>query len=315
MNDTAQHKFEAAGLGKAPFRVVGFEVKKFQACQGAPIQAGASCDFCATSIMNVYWVKGSGLNDNRFKVGCDCVEKTGDRGLIRRAKNASSEHKAAASRAAKESRVKRLYTLLTMDAVVEALEGDPHPMSWRADEGDTRVDWATWMLRHSGMAGKTKLASYVEKVANGLGIKPRKVDEGDEDSALARLDPRDPAPKAETPVLLSDPEPGFETEPTFEPAESEWIGTVGNRVSFSATVEATIECEGFRPYQSTMLYKFVDDDGNQAAWFNSGRAPRRPDGELIEEGDRVMVIGRVKDHTFYRGARQTTLTRCKVELM
>lgn len=75
------HCFENAKLGKAPFRVVGFEVRKYQACPGAPVQPGASCDYCGTGIMNVFHIKGAGVEDTPFKVGCDCVAKTGDGGL------------------------------------------------------------------------------------------------------------------------------------------------------------------------------------------------------------------------------------------
>ncbi len=45
-----RHVFERAGLGLAPFRFVGMEEKTFQACPGAPIQAGSSCDYCGTGM-------------------------------------------------------------------------------------------------------------------------------------------------------------------------------------------------------------------------------------------------------------------------
>lgn len=76
----AIHVFEKAGLGKAPFHVSGFHVSKYQACPGAPIQCGTSCDYCGTGIMNVFEIKDS--NGKGFKVGCDCVAKTGDAGLM-----------------------------------------------------------------------------------------------------------------------------------------------------------------------------------------------------------------------------------------
>ncbi len=72
------HPFEAAGLGKAPFRVVGFEVRKFQACHDAPVQCGGSCMYCGTGIMNFFFIKGCAPDDETFHVGCDCVRKTGD---------------------------------------------------------------------------------------------------------------------------------------------------------------------------------------------------------------------------------------------
>jgi len=65
--------FERAGLGLAPFHFVGFSIKKFQACPGAPVQPGTCCDCCGTGIMLVCNIKSS---DGRlFKVCSDCVVK------------------------------------------------------------------------------------------------------------------------------------------------------------------------------------------------------------------------------------------------
>jgi hypothetical protein len=63
------HCFEIAGLGQAPFAFVGFSVRKYQACVGAPIQCGCSCDYCGTAIMNVYEIESA--DGKRFKVGSD----------------------------------------------------------------------------------------------------------------------------------------------------------------------------------------------------------------------------------------------------
>jgi hypothetical protein len=92
--DTKVHCFERAGLGKAPFRVIGFEVRKYQACPGAPVQPGASCDYCGTGIMNVFHIKGAGSEAAAFKVGCDCVAKTGDGGLRKAVNGLIREYRA-----------------------------------------------------------------------------------------------------------------------------------------------------------------------------------------------------------------------------
>lgn len=93
---TLIHKFEAAGLGVGPFKVVGFEIMKFQACQGAPVQPGTSCDYCGTGIMNVYFIQSA--DGRKFKVGSDCVAKTGDAGL----KKTVREYQKTAREQAKE---------------------------------------------------------------------------------------------------------------------------------------------------------------------------------------------------------------------
>jgi hypothetical protein len=71
--ETTMHPFEKAGLGKAPFRFAGMTKHSYQACPGAPVQPGGSCDYCGTGIMYEYWV--SGVDGSNFKVGCDCIIK------------------------------------------------------------------------------------------------------------------------------------------------------------------------------------------------------------------------------------------------
>lgn len=89
----AIHRFELAGLGKAPFRFAGFSVETYQACHGAPTQPGTSCDYCGTGIMNVCHVESA--DGKTFKVGIDCIQKVGDAGLIHPAKAAKKAHKRA----------------------------------------------------------------------------------------------------------------------------------------------------------------------------------------------------------------------------
>jgi hypothetical protein len=73
------HKFETAGLGKAPYKFCGVTTHKFQAAPGEPIKPGASCDFCGASIMFAAQLEGA--CGSRFKVGCDCVLSAGDKGM------------------------------------------------------------------------------------------------------------------------------------------------------------------------------------------------------------------------------------------
>lgn len=72
------HPFEAAGLGKAPFKCVGYEYRTFQACQGAPVQVGGSCRYCGQGICHTYLIKSS--DGKTFPVGSNCVEKTNSKG-------------------------------------------------------------------------------------------------------------------------------------------------------------------------------------------------------------------------------------------
>ncbi|CAB4176912.1 hypothetical protein UFOVP1672_62 [uncultured Caudovirales phage] len=79
------HVFERAKLGKAPFRVVGYVEKSYQASPDSPKQPGGTCDYCGTAIYLQCLVRSS--DGFEFKVGCDCVARTGDAGLIKSYKN------------------------------------------------------------------------------------------------------------------------------------------------------------------------------------------------------------------------------------
>lgn len=67
-DDRYIHVFEAAGLGKAPFRFV------------AVWKSYTTCDFCGTGILWNCWILSS--DGKSFKVGSECVKRSGDAGLI-----------------------------------------------------------------------------------------------------------------------------------------------------------------------------------------------------------------------------------------
>lgn len=152
------HKFEAAGLGKAPFKFVGAETKTYQACPGAPIQPGGSCDYCGTAItIHCHVVSADG---KRFKVGSDCIAKVGDAGL----KRAVDQVKKAAKKAREQARIAEGAGMLWDPELREKLEAQPHPNGFK---GKTLLDWANWMLDHAGTRGKLQVARTIEAFASG----------------------------------------------------------------------------------------------------------------------------------------------------
>jgi hypothetical protein len=87
------HVFEAAGLGKAPFRLVGlFSIPPKSLLEAnpdaynnqmrqAPRDVGVgTCHFCSTAIMANFIIQSH--DKKKSAVGCDCVQKTGDKGLV-----------------------------------------------------------------------------------------------------------------------------------------------------------------------------------------------------------------------------------------
>ena len=148
------HKFEIAGLGKAPFRFVSLEEKVFQATPFSKPKAGSSCDYCATAIRFVYWCESA--DGRRFKVGCDCVEKVagGERDpLLRAVKRAKTDH----AKAKVLARIDAAKARLTADP--DFLADQPHPKSPRG----TLRSYAEWLLKNAGAAGKARACKLIEQ--------------------------------------------------------------------------------------------------------------------------------------------------------
>lgn len=150
-----KHVFELAGLGAAPFRVVGFAELKFQAHPGAPVKAGGSCDYCNAAIMNAFRIKSA--DGRTFKVGSDCVFKTGDSGLRRQV----SELEAEARRAKQRVKTNAVRELVADPVVREKLAAKPHPFAALAQAGKTMLDWAEWMMENAGASGKLRVGKAI----------------------------------------------------------------------------------------------------------------------------------------------------------
>lgn len=159
--EVGQHVFERAGLGIAPFRFVGFSTMKYQACPDAPVQPGTSCDYCGTGIMYVCQIKSA--DGRTFKVGCDCVNKTGEAGLIKAYKQSAEyrKHQRDLRRAKAAVKFQELTELLNRPEVQAALSSSPHPNSYHADQDKTFLDYAQWMYRHAGDSGRADVLKYI----------------------------------------------------------------------------------------------------------------------------------------------------------
>jgi hypothetical protein len=157
--DTKTHVFERAGLGLAPYKFIGYSREIFQAVPGdpnCPIQPGSSCDYCGQGIMDVFRLRS---RDGRtFKVGCDCINKAGDKGLKREIAPAVREQQHKRD----DARIAAAKALLT-DDVKAALSAQPHPYKFMADRGATLLDMVTWNMDHAGRAGKIKASRIIER--------------------------------------------------------------------------------------------------------------------------------------------------------
>lgn len=156
--ETKEHKFEARGLGKAPFVCVGSEYKVVTIGVIPPVivKPGATCDYCGTAISNVFNIRSA--DNKRFHVGSECVNKTGDAGLIRKVNAEAKKIKDAKLNSAFEK-------LFANSSAIEQLALTPHPKGW---EGKTFLDYADWMYNNAGAAGRTKLLKEINSVLKAI---------------------------------------------------------------------------------------------------------------------------------------------------
>ena len=150
------HPFERAGLARAPYRFVRAYTSKFQACQGAPVQPGSSCDYCATGIMLVYVLRGS--DGREFKVGCDCVQKMCRKGerVLTDVEKAARKHATEMRHAREAAKDADGEAFVARPDVVAFMETAPHPYQYRAEQGETLAMYLAAMLRMSGVSGRLR---------------------------------------------------------------------------------------------------------------------------------------------------------------
>lgn len=115
--------------------------------------------------------------------------------------------------------------------------------------------------------------------------------------------------KAEQEAQMAEEQARAEIEAQLK-AKSQFVGQVGERISITATVEKIIHGEGnFGPWTLTGVR---DDSGNAYSYFNSISL-----NEIDENGfnkrvcvtDKITFKATVKDHSEYRGEKQTKLSR------
>ncbi|MEG0868437.1 MAG: hypothetical protein RSD49_16375 [Hafnia sp.] len=146
IEQAATHVFEASGLGKPPFRLVGYR------------DAGEDCvrcEHCSTRIKNIFLVASS--DDRIALVGSTCVRKTGDKGLINQLKRQLSQQrqeklKDQKEKAAKEAQAEneRLQKRYQADPrIADSVRNDPERLR-RAATFLAKVDagLAPWPERY-----------------------------------------------------------------------------------------------------------------------------------------------------------------------
>lgn len=153
------HEFEAAGLGRAPFRFVNIEEKWFAPYPGGPKKPGSSCDYCFHAIAECCWVEDA--DGKRFKVGNECIKKVGDRGLYDPMKRELARLRTQKRNERADERIALAKERLSDQTTRDSLTAQPSPNKWRAEQGETALDWADWMMKNAGTTGRLQVAKRI----------------------------------------------------------------------------------------------------------------------------------------------------------
>lgn len=154
------------------------------------------------------------------------------------------------------------------------------------------ISWA-FVIDAAGVVAQYKM-KFVGDMRKGTGIDPSKT---------VVLFERDPA------TVLPDfeaQERAAAAEKDAQNASKQYVGTVGERREFVATVKMVRQFEGrsFGYYDSGLrtMTMLEDEQGNSLVYWNS----------VGTKGEKVKFKATVKAHQEYKGVKQTVLSRAKV---
>lgn len=111
-----------------------------------------------------------------------------------------------------------------------------------------------------------------------------------------------------------------EAEIKAEKAKSDFVGNIGDRLELKLTLKFTATWEqpsyaGFGT-ETKHCHVFKDANDNTFTW-KTGNGIYIPNDngeyEVAERGDKVVLVGTVKEHSEYKDEKQTVLTRCKIK--
>lgn len=94
--------------------------------------------------------------------------------------------------------------------------------------------------------------------------------------------------------------------------KSRYVGEIGERITLEAVYEFTawFERKSFAGYGTETVYIINFRAGDdKLIWMTTKGAPQ------LNEGDKIRLVGTVKEHKEYKGEKQTSLTRCRIEYL
>ena len=150
------HKFQAAGLGLAPFKFTGMTINLFNNGDGTT-KPGGACDYCGACIVNEFHVRGA--DGREFKVGCDCINKVGDEGLIKAYKTSPQFRKIQAAKRATKAAAVTAELRALIDANSALLASKPHSAGYtdrQTGQPLTALDQYNWYFNNCGASGRAR---------------------------------------------------------------------------------------------------------------------------------------------------------------
>lgn len=98
-----------------------------------------------------------------------------------------------------------------------------------------------------------------------------------------------------------------------------YFGQVGEKVNIVVELVKSASYDyrfskGWWGTETNYIYTLKDTEGHLFVWKTTSGLGRVENGEYrrIEEGERFTLKGTIKEHSEYKGEKQTVLTRCKV---
>ena len=227
------HPFQKAGLGTAPFSCTHVTENVFENGDGTT-KAGGCCDYCGTGIRWEFWIKGSIAGARQFKVGCDCVAKTG--WGIEGFEKVRADHTRARRQAGVQSRRAVRQAQVAAERAQRAADRQEATQAWR--DANSAV-----VARLDAYTGANNfLQSMIFRLQDWGNLSARQLEAVE--SCFVTIDRLEAAR-----------------------ANSQHVGAVGDKITLTITVERIVVLES--PFGTNFITLARDEQGN--AIFYKGR--------------------------------------------
>lgn len=287
---TTSHPFEAAGLGRAPFRFLRAVERVFQCAPGEPMRAGGSCQYCG---MGIRYACVIGSSDGRsFDVGRECVHKT-DPALYDLYKTELRAIRLASLQAARARYEAANTEARRREREAEALRLEANEASFRASQPDV-ASMIDALSKQPGYAGRVAQRALSDARHYGRVQNEPSTLRGASYPTLDKL-----------------------RESYFEQVADGHVGVHGQRQTLCAEYLGTTSFE--TAYGTSRLRKFIvqREDGSHGLLVWKTSASLMYDGDHVTESYEHIVPGTALEITakfefaVYQGHKQTRLTRPK----